>query len=99
MSEPAKILDMDTKELLAEIRNIIEKSVQRGALYKSEQDAILNLTPRLCDEVDALQEIMRRIEVEAESLGADKCPPAPHACPKCEILFLVREYNHAPEGD
>jgi hypothetical protein len=32
---------------------------------------------------------LQRIVDEAVGLGADKCPPAPHACPKCEILHLA----------
>jgi len=34
---------------------------------------------------------LRRIIAEAVELGADDCQPAPHSCPKCEILFLARE--------
>jgi hypothetical protein len=34
----------------------------------------------------------RRIAVEAIALGADKCPPAPHACSICEILYLAKQF-------
>lgn len=38
-----------------------------------------------------LLEALSRIEFEAVHLGAEKCPPAPHGCPLCEILYVARE--------
>jgi hypothetical protein len=42
------------------------------------------------DELAALRGAMERITTEAEVLAKD-CPPSPHACPACEILFVARE--------
>ena len=33
---------------------------------------------------------LRRIETECVGLGAEQCPPSPHGCPKCEMLFVAR---------
>lgn len=40
---------------------------------------------------------LNRIALEAESLAAE-CPPAPHACPACEILHVANEAIAAAEG-
>lgn len=37
-----------------------------------------------------------RIEAEAEH-AAKECPPAPHSCFKCEILYLAREALGHPQ--
>lgn len=50
------------------------------------------------DELDALRgkvarlsELVDRIATEYPAVaGPDNCPPAPHACPKCEIYYLLR---------
>lgn len=39
-----------------------------------------------------LLDTLERIALEYPSVaGPNDCPPAPHACPKCEIYFLLAE--------
>lgn len=45
---------------------------------------------------DLLKALMK-IEREATAIAAT-CPPAPHACPACEILFVAREAIAKAEG-
>lgn len=40
---------------------------------------------------------LNRIAMEAQSLAAE-CPPAPHACPACEILHVANEALAKAEG-
>lgn len=39
---------------------------------------------------------LQRIITEAIALGANKCPPSPHACPACEIVYLADELHANP---
>lgn len=39
---------------------------------------------------DAFVDAFERIVTESETLAV-KCPPPPHACHSCEILFVARE--------
>ena len=41
-------------------------------------------------EIASLRKAMERIIIEAEVLAAN-CPPPPHACHACEILFVAKE--------
>lgn len=34
---------------------------------------------------------LQRIIAEAEAMGANECECKPHACPKCEILYVANE--------
>jgi excisionase family DNA binding protein len=47
--------------------------------------------PAVAGLIELLRDNMERIILEADGIGADKCPPAPHGCPKCEIRFLAKE--------
>lgn len=44
-----------------------------------------------------IKDSLERIVREADGLGAGSCPPAPHACPACEIKHLAEELLSLPE--
>lgn len=46
------------------------------------------LAPRL---FTGIENNLQRIIAEAEAMGANECECKPHACPKCEILYVANE--------
>lgn len=56
--------------------------------YSERANAKLAVIEKTIADIASLFE---RIKSESSAMGADLCPPAPHACSKCEILFVANE--------
>lgn len=67
---------------------VVANAIACCSLTNPDCEANANLIAAAPELLDTLERIAREYPSVA---GPNDCPPAPHACPKCEIYFLLAE--------
>ena len=79
---------LSDKAIADKVRMLMRDDLEHEGIVVAARDRIARLARQLRDAQDTLA----RIALEyPEVAGPNTCPPAPHACPKCEIYHLLNE--------